>query len=70
MHRKYVFVCMGAFMKRLVTFSFGPLSSVVMRTTKAQTGLCICSVLLAPLLFAYWKVSYLDMVRVKFQFSN
>ena len=39
-------------------------------TTKAQTSLRICAVWSAPLLFAYWKVSYLDLLQTKFQFSS
>ena len=26
--------------------------------------------LITPLLFAFWKVSYLDLLRLKFQFSS
>ena len=36
-----------------------------LRTTKAQTSLCICTVWSAPLLFAFWKVS-----QAKFQVSR
>ena len=36
-------------------------------TTKAQTSLCIRAVWSAPLLFAYKKVSYLDVLWAKFQ---
>ena len=41
-----------------------------LRTTKAQTSLRIRAVWSAPLFFAYWKVSYLDLLRPKFQFSS
>ena len=41
-----------------------------LRTTKEQTSLCIHAVLLVPLFFAYWKVSYLDLLRAKFQIST
>ena len=41
-----------------------------LRTTKAHTNLPIHAVLPGPLLFAYWKVSYLDLLRTKFQFSS
>ena len=41
-----------------------------LRTTKAQTSLRIRAVWSAPLLFAYWKVSYLDLLQAKFQFSS
>ena len=40
------------------------------RTTKAQTSLGIPAVWSAPLLFAYWKVSYLNLLQAKFQFSS
>ena len=46
------------------------LSSGGLRTTLAQTSLCIRAVWSAPLLFAFWKVSYLDLLRAKFQFSS
>ena len=39
-----------------------------LRTAKAQTSLRIPSVWSAPLLFAYWKVSYLNLLQPKFQF--
>ena len=35
----------------------------VLRTTKVQTSLCIHTVWLAPLLFPYWKVSYLNLLQ-------
>ena len=41
-----------------------------LRTTKAQTSLRICADCSAPLLFAYWKVSYPNLLRAKFQFSS
>ena len=41
-----------------------------LQTTQAQTSLRIRAVWSAPLLFAYWKVSYLDLLRAKFQFSS
>ena len=40
------------------------------QTTKAQTSLCIPAVWSASLLFAYCKVSYLDLLRAKFQLSS
>ena len=36
--------------------------------TKAQTSLRIWADLSAPLFFAYWKVSYLELLQAKFQF--
>ena len=39
-------------------------------TTKAQTSLHRCAVGSAPLIFAYWKLSYLDLLRAKVQFSS
>ena len=41
-----------------------------LRTTNAQTSLRIRAVCSAPLLFAHWKVSYLDLLRAKFLFSR
>ena len=41
-----------------------------LQTTKAQTSLRIRAVCSAPLLFANFKVSYLDLLRPKFQFSS
>ena len=41
-----------------------------LQTTQAQTSLRIRAVWSAPLLFAYWKVSYLDLLHAKFQFSS
>ena len=41
-----------------------------LRTTKAQTSLCIRRVWLAPLLFTYWKVAYLDLLRTNFSFLS
>ena len=41
-----------------------------LRTTKTQTSLRICAVWSAPLLFAYCKVSYIDLLHAKFQFSS
>ena len=43
-----------------------------LQTTKAQTSLRIRAVWSAPLLFAYYKVSYMyiDLLRAKFQFSS
>ena len=40
-----------------------------LRTTKAQTSLRIGADWSAPLLFAYWKVSYQNMLQAKFQHS-
>ena len=40
------------------------------RTTKTHTSLRICAVWSAPLLFAYLKVSYLDLPQAKFQISS
>ena len=37
-------------------------------SAKVQTSLCIWVVWSVPLLFAYWKVSYLNLLRVKFHF--
>ena len=39
-----------------------------LRTTQAQISLRIRAVWSAPLLFAYRKVSYLDLLQAKFQF--
>ena len=41
-----------------------------LETTKAQTSLPIRAVRSAPLLFSYLKVSYLDLLRAKVQFSS
>ena len=41
-----------------------------LQTTQAQTSLRIRAVWSAPLLYAYWKVSYLDLLQAKFQFSS
>ena len=41
-----------------------------LRATKAQTSLYICAVCSAPLLFAYWKVSYTNLILAKFKFSS
>ena len=41
-----------------------------LRTTQAQTSLRICSVWSAPFLFAIWKVSYVNLLQVKLQFSS
>ena len=41
-----------------------------LRTTKVQTRLRIRAVWSAPLLFTYWKESYLDLLRTKFQLSS
>ena len=41
-----------------------------LRTTKAQTSLRIRAVLSVPLLFAFWKVLYLDLLPAKYQFST
>ena len=38
--------------------------------TKAQTSLCIRAVLSAPLLVAFWKALYLNLLQAKFQFSS
>ena len=38
-------------------------------TTEVQTSLRICADWSAPLLFAYWKVSYLDLLWAKFSNS-
>ena len=37
-----------------------------LRTTKAQTSLRIRTDWSAPLLFSYWKISYLNLLQVKF----
>ena len=39
-----------------------------LRTTKVQTSLRICTDWSAPLFFTFWKVSYLNLPQVKFQF--
>ena len=39
-------------------------------TTKAQTSLRIRADCYAPLLFALWKASYLDLLRPNIQFSS
>ena len=41
-----------------------------LRTTQAQTSLCIRPEGSAPLFFTFWKVSYLELLRAKFQFSS
>ena len=41
-----------------------------LRTTQAQTSLRIRAVWSAPLLFAFWKVSDLDLVLAEFQLSS
>ena len=41
-----------------------------LRTTQAQTSLRIHAVWSAPLLFAFWKVSYLDLLLAEFQLSS
>ena len=38
-----------------------------LRATKVQTA---CTVRTAPLLFTFWKVSYLNLLPAKVQFSN
>ena len=35
-------------------------------TTKAQTSLHICTVWSVPLIFVYWKVTYLDWLQANF----
>ena len=42
--------------------------SLSLQTTKVQTSLCICAVWSAPVLFAYWKVSYLHLLQANFSF--
>ena len=39
-------------------------------TTQAQTSLRIRAVWSAPLLFAFWKILYVNLLLVKFQFSR
>ena len=39
-----------------------------LRTTQAQTSLRIRAVWSAPLLFAFWKVSYVNLLQVNFNF--
>ena len=39
-------------------------------TTKVLTSLRIRADLSAPLLFAFWKVPYVNLLQVKFQFSS
>ena len=41
-----------------------------LRITNWQTSLHICAVYSAPLLFAYWKVAYLNLLQAIFQFSS
>ena len=41
-----------------------------LRITKAQTSLRVRAVWSAPLLFAYWKVSYLYLLQGNFRFSS
>ena len=41
-----------------------------LRTTQALTSLPIRAVWSAPLLIAFWKVSYVTLEQVKFQFSS
>ena len=41
-----------------------------LRITQAQTSLRIRAVCLAPLLFAFWKVLYVNLRQVEFQFSS
>ena len=41
-----------------------------LRTTQAQTSLRIRAVWSAPLLFAFMKVPYVDLLQMKFQFSS
>ena len=42
----------------------------VLRITQAQTSLRIRAIWSAPLLFAFWKVRYVNLPQVKFQFSS
>ena len=53
---------MGLYVRKPVSGGF--------RTTQAQTSLRIRAVLSAPLFFAYWKLSYIDLLKAKFQFSR
>ena len=39
-----------------------------LRTTQAQTSLLMPAVWSVPLLFAFWKVSYVNLLQVKFNF--
>ena len=41
-----------------------------LQTTQAQTSLRIRAVWSAPLLFVLWKVSYVNLLQVKFEFSG
>ena len=41
-----------------------------LRTTQAQTSLCIGSALSVPLLFAITKVSNVNLLQAKFRFSS
>ena len=41
-----------------------------LRTAKAQTRLRIRADLSEPLLFAYWKVLYLNLLQASFQYSS
>ena len=39
-------------------------------TTQVQISLCIRTVWSVPVLFSVWKVSYVNLLQVKFQFSS
>ena len=41
-----------------------------LRTTQAQTSLRIRAAWSLPLLFAFWKEPYVNLLQVKFQFSS
>ena len=41
-----------------------------LRTTQAQTSLRISAVWSAPLLFAFWKVLYVNLLQMKYKFSS
>ena len=41
-----------------------------LRTTQAQTGLRIRPFWSVPLLFAFWNISYVYLLQVKFEFSS
>ena len=40
-----------------------------LQTTEAQTSMCICAVWPVPLLFVYWKVSYLEVTTSEISIS-
>ena len=61
--QKYLIFC-------LIWASMRENLSLWVATTNRKTSLSICPVCSGPLLFTYWKVSYLILLQVKFQFSS